>query len=323
MRVVVTGATGFVGGAAARAFVRSGHTVVGIGRDIAAGSTLRADGVDFVRMDIRQPEWDRVLTGTDVVVHAAAVHSLWDTWAAYRHTNVEATGLLARACRKADCRMIYVSHSSVYNVSDRQWNIPESQPVGPRFDSRYALSKYLAEEAILGLLPEATVLRLRRVYGPGDQTFFPHLARVIADGTLPRLVRGEVRNQLLHIGNAVEAIELAAARPGVGLVNIADDELVGMWDVVDRIADAIGAQRPRRRVPAKVAEVAALASEFGRRVSGSAAAPQFTASAVRMLTRGMSLDLSRARAELGYWAVIEPEVGVAAAIEALRPRPER
>ncbi len=316
---MVTGATGFIGGAAARALHRSGHDVTGIGRNQEAGEQLRADGIHFVWMDIRRPYWVDLLEGTDVVVHAAAAHTVWDTWETYRDTNVEASATLARSCKAFGTRMVYISHSAVYNLSDRKWNIPESQPCGPRFDSRYSMSKYLAEQEIQQVLPGACILRLRRVYGPGDTTFLPRVAGAIRDGRLPRLTRGEVRNQLLHIGNAVEAIELAVGSRISGPVNLGDTELVGMWSLVDRVADAIGTPRPKRYLPAGVAVLAAKTVEWWARRRQSLE-PPFTVGEVRILTRGLSLDLTRAHTELGYWPVIETEAGLRAAIDALRPR---
>ena len=318
MRVVVTGATGFIGGAAARALQRSGHDVTGIGRNQEAGERLRADGIYFVLMDIREPYWVDLLEGTDVVVHAAAAHTVWDRWETYRDTNIEASAALARSCKAFGTRMVYISHSAVYNLSRRQWGIPESEPCGPRFDSLYSLSKYLAEQEIQQLLPAACILRLRRVYGPGDTTFMPRLADALRERRLPRLAHREVHNQLLHIGNAVEAIELAVSSRVSGPVNLGDSELVGMWSLVDQVADAIGAPRPQHYVPAGLAVLAAKTVEWWAR--RRCLEPPFTVGEVKILTRGLSLDLTRAQTELGYWPVVETEVGLHAAIEALRPR---
>ncbi len=319
MRYVVTGATGFVGGAVARTLARQGHDVTGVGRDEARGAALTRDGIIFRRLDIRGARWDNLMEGCDGVVHAAAEHTFWDHWESYRDTNVEASGAIARACRTYAVRLVHVSHSSVYNVSQRQWDIPESQPCGPRFDSRYALSKYRAEEEVLGALPSAAVVRLRRVYGPGDPSFMPRVADAVRSGRLPRLSRHGVPNEMCHIDNAVHGLVLALQSRIAGPVNIADGEQVEMWSVVDRLADRLQVPRPTAYVPASLAVGVAHALEWATRVRRSGTEPAFTASAVRMLTRGMSLDLTLAREQLGYAPVVSAAPAMAAAIAAYTP----
>ena len=87
-------------------------------------------------------------------------------------------------------------------------------------------------------------------------------------------------------------------------VNIADGQPTAIWAGIDAVADALGVPRPRVRVPAGLVERAAAGIEaVARRLPGRPE-PRLTSTAVRLLTRGMRLDLTRARTELGYRPVV-------------------
>ena len=311
MRVLVTGATGFLGGAVARRLVQGGHAVTGTGRDPAAGERLRASGVKFVSAELRRPEqWEGLLDSVDAVVHAAARSTLWGCWEDFVADNVTVSARLAQACARRGLVLVHISTPSVYNATGHHVQVPESLPVGPRFDSPYARSKYLAEEAVRLAHPAAVVLRPRGLYGPGDTTLLPRLTRALRSGRLPRLTRTEVWTELTHVDNAAHAAALALARPVPGLFNVTDGEAVPLWATLDRLADRLGVARPRRYVPPALLEGAALALEALARLHPQRPEPPLTASGVRLLTRSMSLDLTRARTRLGYAPLVRPEAGL-------------
>ncbi|MDN5782461.1 MAG: NAD-dependent epimerase/dehydratase family protein, partial [Luteimonas sp.] len=93
-RIVVTGATGFLGGAVVRRLQasRPQDSLLAMGRDIARGAALQADGIDFAALDlIDAAAVTRALQGADVVVHAAALSSPWGPLAAFHAANVVAS----------------------------------------------------------------------------------------------------------------------------------------------------------------------------------------------------------------------------------------
>ncbi|WP_425145724.1 NAD-dependent epimerase/dehydratase family protein [Deinococcus sp.] len=322
MRILVTGATGFLGGAAARTLAAAGHSVTGTGRDPARGAALERGGVRFLSADLRGDPAP-LLPDIQAVLHCAARSTLWGDWADFYADNVLVSARLARACAVRGLRLVHISTPSVYNATGLTRQVPESAPIGPRFDSLYARSKYLAELAVRMALPDAAVLRPRGIYGPGDTSILPRLARALRSGRLPRLTRHEVYTELTQVQNVVHAASLALERPAAGVFNVTDGVSVPIWATLDRLADILEVPRPARYVPARVAEGAAAVLEIAYRLhpgSPDSASPEppITASGVRLLTRPMTLDLTRARERLGYVPLMHPEVGLQSALEALR-----
>ncbi|MFC4454050.1 NAD(P)-dependent oxidoreductase [Deinococcus sonorensis] len=320
MRIVVTGATGFLGGVAARRLAEAGHVVTGLGRDPERGAALSASGIRFVAADLTTPaQWEPLLDHTDAVLHAAALSSLWGRWDEFVAQNVTASDRVARACAARGLRLVHVSTPSVYNATGLQTQVPESTPVGPRFDSRYARSKFMAEQAVQLAHPEATILRPRGIYGSGDRSLLPRLVRALRSGRLPRLTRHEVHSELTHVDNAAHAALLAleSPAPAAGLYNVSDGVSVPIWALLDRLADQLGVARPGPYIPAPLVEGAAVVLEGLARLHPAQPEPMLTASGVRLLTRPMTLDLARARRRLSYRPLVRPEDGLDAVLRAL------
>lgn len=321
MVILVTGATGFLGGVTARTLLRAGHEVRGLGRDPARGAALARDGVTFVPADLRAANWKALLAGVDGVVHAAARSALWGHAADFYADNVQPSAALARACAARGTRLVHVSTPSVYNATGLTCALPESTPVGPHFDSLYARSKFQAEQAVRAALPDATVLRPRGIYGVGDTSIVPRLTRALRARRLPRLTRTEVWTDLTHVQNVAHAAALALSRPAPGVFNLTDGQAVPLWATIDRLADALGVSRPGRFVPPRLLEGAATLLELGARLHPERPEPLLTASGVRLLTRPMTLDLTRARRLLGYVPVVTPGQGFGTVLEHLRAGP--
>lgn len=319
MKILVTGATGFLGGHLARHLVSTGHQVTGVGRNAEAGAALTSDGVSFLRADLRDPrQWRDAVEGHDAVVHCAARSTLWGRWADFRADNVDASAAVARAAVDARARLVAISSPSVYNATGVTTRVREDQPVGPRFDSMYARSKWLGEQAVARVDPSALILRPRGIHGDGDVAIVPRIAGALKAGRLPRLVSGEVWTHLSHVDNVVAAIDAGLASDVAGPVNITDLEPVGIWAAIDAVADAIGAPRPTKRVPARLVETVAAAMELAARCHPARPEPPLTASGVRLLTSPMSLDLTRAVDEMGYRPVHTAAEGLDLTIGGLR-----
>lgn len=320
MRIVVTGATGFLGGVAAREWARAGHEVTGLGRDPVRGAALERDGVKFVAADLLNPAaWEPALDGAEGVLHAAALSTLWGRWPEFYRQNVEVSAAVAGACAVRGVRLVHISTPSVYNATGRTQAVPEDTPIGPKFDSLYAKSKFMAEQAVQQACPEACLLRPRGIYGPGDTSIVPRLVRALRTGRLPRLTRDEVHTELTHVRNVVHAAELALHGRAAGVYNITDGQTIPLWHTLDRLADRLKLPRPQRFVPPAVVEGGAALLEGLYALHPAQPEPPLTASSVRLLTRGMTLDLTRARERLGYAPVVTPEEGLTEVLNALLP----
>ncbi|GAB1596425.1 NAD-dependent epimerase/dehydratase family protein [Lysobacter claricitrinus] len=331
-RIVVTGATGFLGGAVARRLheARPDVRVRALGRDQARGALLARDGIDFVPTDLCDASAVRhALEGADAVVHAAALSSPWGPRAAFVAANVDATANVARSCVDNGVRrLVHISTPGIYHDGRPHHRIREDDALPARAVNDYAATKLVAEQRVRELTRDSDVsvliLRPRAIFGPGDTSLLPRIADALRRRRLPRIGDGRCVVDLTYIDNAVDAVLLALdASPTLDsrAYNISNGEPVRIWDVIDRLAVAIGAPAPRRHVSATALRAIAAALEFVHRASMPHREPKLLRYGVELLSVDMTLDISRARDELGYAARIGIDEGLARTFDALSAEP--
>lgn len=291
MRVAVTGASGFIGGAIAAALADEDHEVVGFGRQRAGWSHPRAA---YRVWDIESGplRGDRSF---EAVVHCAALADDWAPREVAFRVNQEGTRTVAKTF--AGARIVHLSTASVYdpfrpNVEVGEWAAPVR-----RFLSSYAESKTFAEFELAGA--DAVILRPHAVYGPGDSTLLPRLLASVRRRRLVLPAGGDVRHSLTHIDNLVRAVRLALS-PSVppGTYNIADDAPVLLSAVIREFLQRRGVNARIVTVPYRSAFALAGALESAARASGRR--PRITRYAVSQLGMERTLDLAAAREHLGY-----------------------
>lgn len=311
-RVVVTGITGCVGAAVARAFGERGWTVRGLVRDGAHGTL---DGCETHRGDLLQPASLRGLCqDADVVVHTAAMVSDWDDSRRFREVNVEGTrALLDEALRQGVRRFVYVSTIDVFGFRRRQTISEGSVRLCPRHP--YSRTKVEAENLAWscgrrGL--EVSVVYPGWIYGPGDRHFVPELVDGLRTGALPHFDRGELPIALTYSENLADAIALVATSEeaaGEGYI-VADDLGLTFGAFLDVIAREVGVGPPRFSLPFAAAWLVAAGSEAVAKLTRSSKRPLLTRYAIRSTASGVECDTRKIRA-LGY----RPRVG---AVEGVR-----
>ena len=287
MRIAVTGASGFVGGVAATALAARGHSVIGFGRTPHgwSGEYRQWDLADGPLSDL----------AVDAVVHAAALADDWATPSAARAANVDGTRAVIASFPGA--RFVHISTSSVYDAFTPTVKGVETAPPAARHLSNYSSSKALAETLFEGL--DVAILRPHAVYGPGDTTLLPRIVAGIRGSRLVLPNGARVLHTLTHIDNLVDAIALAAQSPARGIFNVGDANDVLLSDVLtDLLAKQGRADVALGSIPYRAAYGVAAALEATHKVSGRR--PRLTRYAVSQLGLERTLDISKARAELGY-----------------------
>lgn len=251
MKVLVTGASGFVGKALCRELAAVGHEVMQASRQ-ASGEP---SGCVIARIDGRT-DWGKCLLGCEAVVHLAArVHVMRDTsvdpLGEFRRINVEGTLNLARqAAASGVRRFVFISSIKVNGEGgDRPYSEPD--PAAPQDD--YSRSKWEAEQGLREIAKqtgmEVVILRPPLVYGPGVGANFRRLMEVVARG-LP-LPFGSIKNRrsLLYLGNLVDAIRVCLTHPKAAnnTYLLSDGEDVSTSELIRRLAQAM--DRPARLLP--------------------------------------------------------------------------
>lgn len=321
-RVVITGATGFLGGALARhlAANRPWDQVVGLGRDSERGRALQAQGIEFLAIDLTDAAAvHRALRGADTVVHAAALSSPWGRRADFVAANIDATEHVATACVARQVRrLVHISTPGIYHDGKPHLGIVEDHRLPERAVNDYAATKRVAEERLFERCAtggvSALALRPRAIFGPGDTAILPRLADALRSGRLRRIGREDCQVDLTYVDNVVDAIALAmdaSWRLSGRVYNISNGEPVAIWRVIDRLADALDLPRPRKRMPKPLALGLAGAVEAFYRHFLPDREPPLLRYGIELLSVDMTLDIGRARRELGY----RPRVGMDEALE--------
>ncbi len=249
MRMLVTGASGFVAAALCKHLIASGHSLIRSGRGVGPASDLDVGDIGPTT------DWTLALAGgADVVIHLAArVHQMRDCardpLQEFRSVNVEGTTGLARKAAEAGVkRFIFLSSIKVCGETTRPGCAfaPDDRP---HPQDSYALSKFEAEGALWALGRETgmeiVVIRPPLVYGPGVRGNFPSLVKLAQSGV--PLPLGGVRNlrSLLALDNLIDFVALCADRdrsPGASnqVFHVADCHAVSTPELLCRIAAAAG-----------------------------------------------------------------------------------
>lgn len=268
MRVLVTGASGFIGRAVVPALRARGHEVTPLDR--AAIGDL-AGLVD----------WPAHVAGAGAVVHLAALaHSRQAGEARLRAVNVDAAIALGRAAAAAGARMLFMSSVKVWGEETPSAAFGESSPLAPQ--DAYGRAKAAAETALRAIPGLAlTVLRPPLVYGPGVKANFLALLRAVARGWPLPLAGIQNRRSLVFAGNLADAVAccLEADKASGRTYGVTDGAPLSTPDLCHAIGDALG--RPARlfSFPPALLEIAPPA---------------------RKLTRSLVVDGGAIRRELGW-----------------------
>jgi dTDP-glucose 4,6-dehydratase len=277
MKLLITGATGFIGSQLALEARALGHDVVISGLVTNAAqrdryARLQGAGFHLIDGSIRIPAFvRRLVRGCDAVVHLASAQCAAGMSNDYFFdTNVEATRLLLESCVAHDVkRFIHGSTVDVYDcATDRA--ISEQTPVAP--NSVDAASKLAAEELVRMYADrlQSTVMRIGETYGPEDFRLLK-LLRVIARGLLP--LAGGARNmhQPIHVRDVVRALLHVLDHPAA--INetfvLAGAQPLSSRDLVDACAAALGNPARRMQIPLFAINAGAKLAAMRRRSDAS------------------------------------------------------
>jgi nucleoside-diphosphate-sugar epimerase len=322
MRILITGATGFVGGHATAACVARGDAVSTIARPDSATGPLERLGVAIHRGDLTDPEIIRkAVDGIDAIIHCAAKVGDWGPVEEYRAVNVEALRHLLEACyNKPLQRFVHISSLGVY-AARHHHGTDESEPLPARHMDGYTQTKVEAEHLALDAHrlhgTPVVVLRPGFIYGPRDRTVLPRLAENLRQQRVPWIGGGTGLMNTIYVGNLIDAIFLALEKPeAVGQVyNLTDGDQITKRKFFETIADGLGLPRPRRRVPLFIAKLAAKVMEGRARRRRAKEPPRLTQATLKFLGLNLDFSIEKAKRELGYAPRVGFEQGMKETLE--------
>lgn len=342
----VTGAGGFLGKAICLRLLAVGIKVTGFAR--GHYPELEALGVVMLQGDlVNKDRLQQAMQGCDIVFHVASKAGVWGDRDSYFCPNVKGAANVIAACKalKID-KLVYTSTPSVTFAGQDESGIDESTPYATRFLNHYAHSKAIAEKMMLdanqvGDMPlenpdvtqvssqvtiqatapyalKTVALRPHLIWGPGD----PHLVpRVLSRGRLGKLKlvgREDKLVDTIYIDNAayahvLAALELCQAKPKCQgkAYFLSNDEPITMAEMINLILACDALPSVTKRVPQSVAYVVGAVLESVHYLLKKQEEPMMTRFVARQLSCSHYFDISAAKRDLGYRALVSINQGMA------------
>ena len=314
MIVLVTGASGMLGGAVAAAVRDAGHEVRTLQRrpsGVAGVTDLLGSVTDATAVA-------HAVAGVDAIVHLAAKVSLAGAPAEFENVNVGGTLRLLRAATASGAgRFVFVSSPSVAHAGTSIVG-DDAHPADPlRARGDYARTKATAELLALAAdSPELAVVAVRPhiVWGPGDTQLVARIVERARRGRLPLLGQGAALIDTTYIDNAASAIAAALERaPEVhgNAYVVTNGEPRPVAELIAGMCAAAGVPAPRWSVPAGVARAAGSVIEAVWSVRPGVDEPPMTRFLAEQLSTAHWFDQRRTRADLQWAPTVSLDEGFA------------
>jgi nucleoside-diphosphate-sugar epimerase len=263
MKILVTGATGFIGGAVARKLSQQGHEVLGLSQSDAAAAKLRAAGLTPVAGDFAVPaSLDGPAAQVDAIVSTASIGQLEGTPGSFAKDR-DAVAAMTKALGDSEKPLIFTSGSAIFGVFTKGQASPtvfdEDHPVPlpasvfappeaeipPPFIDAFGGAMAPRVETETAVLKAAGVrgiaIRPGLVYGEGRGYDLPNLiALTKAIGAAPHLGAGGVRQGYVHIDDLVELYVLALERAPAGAILHAVTDEIALGDLAKAVSRLVG-----------------------------------------------------------------------------------
>lgn len=316
-RILVTGASGFIGSHIAQHFHAQGHDVLATGRDIPRLQFLAGQGMATRACDLADASLSALTDGIDAVVHCAALSSPWGRREDFMSANVLATERLLDASRQSQVgRFIHFSSPSIYFCLGDQFDRSEAFDPPERWINAYAETKWLAEDSVRAAVARglpAMILRPRAVFGEGDRSIFPRLLGIARRGWFPRIGDGEALIDVTYVANVVAAVQACMQDhlPGDGrALNITNGEPISVKKLLQKLFSAMELRVRMFPMPRRAAIALGRASEVIANVLPGQPEPLLSRYGVGLLGFSQTLDISAARQQLGYAPTVSVDEGI-------------
>lgn len=310
-RVLVTGASGFLGGYVVRDLRAHGHEVFAAGRNAKALGAV-ADSEHRVIGDLAS--FADLRLDVDAVIHCAALSTPWGRWRAFQEANIEGTGHVVEFARRNGVRrIVHVSSPSIYSAARDRLKISEEDVDSKNRLNGYIRSKIAAEELLQrarreGAVDELIIIRPRGLIGVGDPSLMPRLLDVHRRVGVPLFDGGENVIDVTAVENVATALRLAltAGDAAGGVYNITNDDPRPFRELLGTLLPLLGETPRLRPMNRRAAWVLAAALEGACKALPGQPEPPFTRYTLSTIAYSQTLDVTRAKAELGY----RPEVAL-------------
>ena len=302
----VTGGSGFIGGRLIARLVGDGGRVRALARSDSAAAAVEALGAEAVRGDLSDAaSMQAGAEGCDTAFHLAAHLAQWGKREDFIAANVTGTENALAACRDAGVlRFVHCGTEAALLAGQPLLQVDETAPLRPDSKALYSATKAIAEQRVRAGSDDgfdAMVMRPRLVWGAGDTTLLPEIVAAVRGGKFAWIGGGGHLTATTHVDNVVEGLLLTAEKGRAGEAYfVTDGEPVGLSRVRLRAARHAGCGA------ADAFGTCACGGDGRRRFGDDLARaaprgePPLTRLALWLSSQECTIDISKARAQLGY-----------------------
>jgi nucleoside-diphosphate-sugar epimerase len=302
LRVLVTGATGFLGGHLLKEMVKGPHVPVCAYRQGSDTKLIDELGLSKVNFDLTdEASMAEALKGVEAVVHLAAYYTFTGRKELYEKVNVQGTRSLLEACHRSGVkRFIYCSSTEAMGPVE---NPPadEDAPLNPQYE--YGRSKARAEELVKASGLDWTILRPSGIYGPSNVDDVAYYFITSFKGLSSKFIIGSGKNyiQFVHVSDVVQGFLRTLDHPvSVGRIYIITQAKPYTYEEVYRVlAKIFGQPEPKWRLGRSMAMLMMLPIEGFSALIGRKNF-LYRRETVRSVTSDRAFSIERARRDLGY-----------------------
>ncbi|MCR4647918.1 MAG: SDR family NAD(P)-dependent oxidoreductase [Lachnospiraceae bacterium] len=327
MKVLVTGATGFLGKYLVEELLNNGYEVIAQGRNEARLKELKETySVETLCADLSEMADKQI--ETDFVIHAAALSTVWGRWDDFYNSNVEGTKNVIEFCKKNNVKkMVHVSSPSIYTEKADRYNISVDEVNKNNRLSFYIRTKIMAEDLVNKAFKDGlntVIIRPRGLFGIGDTSIIPRLIKANRTIGIPLFNGGKNVVDITCVENVALALRLAieSGSDNGKTYNITNDEPTEFKSILESLFDKIGEETHYRKLPLGLVYFLATLLEGVYKLFHIYKEPSITRYTVLTLGYSQTLDIENAKNDLNYKPIMTLEEGIIKYANDLKSRKE-
>ena len=321
MKVLITGATGFLGKYVVEELKNNGYQVVAFGRNEKIGKALIDSNIEFFKGDIENKEdLLRAFQGCGAVIHAAALSTVWGKWNNFYKVNVLGTRNIVEICEKQGLKLVFVSSPSIYAGAKDQLDVKENEAPKDNNLNFYIKSKIMAENIIKNSKLNYMIIRPRGLFGIGDTSIIPRLLDLNKKMGIPLFADGKQKVDVTCVENVAYALRLALENEKYSrqTYNITNDEPIEFKEILTLFFNEMGTEGKYLKWNYRLILILVSILEKIYKLFGIEKEPPLTKYTLYLMRYSQTLNIDKAKKELGYYPQISVLEGVKKYVKHIR-----
>ena len=305
MKILVTGATGFLGSRLIEKLNSLNYIneIIATGRKLRRTHIVESQKIKYILGDLSDKVFvNQITSEVDILINCASLSSPWGTYLDFEKANIHTQINLIEACKTNKVKkIIYISSPGVYYEFKDIIGISEKDPLPKTFVNHYAKTKFLAEELLKSSKLPYVILRPKAIIGRGDQVIVPRLIKAYDEQKLKIVGNGKNLIDLTPVSNVVDAIILAINNDKAinQTFNLSNGKPVKLWDVVNYVLKKLDRSIVTKKVPFWIAYIVSHLYELNSKVFNTGE-PATTRYSIGVLAKSFTLNIQKANNVLKY-----------------------